>query len=137
MISVSTRILLIHPSNPANSIPKFNWRLIINIGPIPYDHGSNELKHVQKIFVNRISKLTFLRDCNYNKYMNEKQRTKRMNILTIYLLSEYPQITIPADILSMVPLSYLNNIMRYHLEADSSNLFFLPALIFTKLVSAG
>jgi hypothetical protein len=60
-----------------------------------------------------------------------------MKIITIYLLSEDPQITIPADIPSMVPLSCLNNIMRYHFEADSSHLFSFSALIFAKLVSAG
>jgi hypothetical protein len=65
MVSVS--VLLILLSNPANITPKCNWQLIIYIGAIPYDNGSNELKHVQKIFVNRVSTLTILRDGNYNK----------------------------------------------------------------------
>jgi len=60
-----------------------------------------------------------------------------MKIVTIYLLLEDAQITIPADIPSMVPLICLNNIMRYHLEADSRHLFSFTALIFTKFVSAG
>jgi len=92
MISVS--ISLIHQSNPANSIPKCNWQLIIYIGTIPYDNGSDEIKHVQKIFVNRVSKLTFLRDSNYNKCIKAKHRMKRMKIVSIYLLSEDPQIMI-------------------------------------------
>ena len=61
---ISVFILLIHLSNPTNNIPKWNWQLIIYIGIVPYDNGSNELKHVRKIFVNRVQTLVFLR---YNK----------------------------------------------------------------------
>jgi len=92
MISVS--ISLIHQSNPANSYQNVIGNSLYTSVPIPYDNGSDELKHVQKIFVHRVSKLPFLRDGNYNKYINAKHRMKRMKITSIYLLSKDPQITI-------------------------------------------